>query len=513
MLTGARLRLWRYDGRTLRPFTGSDPGWNPVIPREPGMVASSAGGVWIQTILDAEGFWLEVAGVPESRAAILGPDLAALLGVVFNTERETGELTNELAGRYEEIDLLYAISEILGHTLQFKDAAQTIVREVSDVVGARRASIMVWDEESGRLVTVAARGFSLAEASPVDPEDPNSVAAQVFRQRRIVSFDPNQPALPITADRATRDYRGESFLSIPICYAAPGLGSRCVGVMNLTNRLGGEPFSASDLKLVSAVANQIGAAIENSRLVQQDLHQQRVHRELELAHDLQLKLLPSPAVLQGDAQVAAICRPVDSVGGDFYTFNRLGNQRVGVMLGDVSSHGFSAALVMALVMSAAGIHAGAANTPDETLAALLESLGPDLATTEMFLSVFYGVLDPRNRRLTYANAGHQHAFKLPRDGPPERLPTTAPPLGLASAETIRRNQIPWLPGEDLLCLWTDGLVDTRGEEGGFTEELLLIELGRLRGESPDTIVRSVFELADTFTDHPADDRTLLVLRI
>ncbi len=113
------------------------------MPREPGLVPSNDGGVWLQPILAAEGFWLEVAGVPESRAAILGPDLAALLGVVFNTERETGELTNELAGRYEEIDLLYAISEILGHTLQFKDAAQTIVREVSDVVGARRASIMV----------------------------------------------------------------------------------------------------------------------------------------------------------------------------------------------------------------------------------------------------------------------------------------------------------------------------------------------------------------------------------
>ena len=69
----------------------------------------------------------------------------------------------------------------------------------------------------------------------------------------------------------------------------------------------------------------------------------------ELAHDLQLKLLPSPAVLQGDAEVAARCFPADSVGGDFYTFTRLGRGRVGVMLGDVASHGFSAALVMALV--------------------------------------------------------------------------------------------------------------------------------------------------------------------
>jgi hypothetical protein len=82
------------------------------MPREPGLVPSIDRGVWLQPILAAEGFWREVAGVPESRAAILGPDLAALLGVVFNTERETGELTNELAGLYEEIDLLYAISEI-----------------------------------------------------------------------------------------------------------------------------------------------------------------------------------------------------------------------------------------------------------------------------------------------------------------------------------------------------------------------------------------------------------------
>ena len=145
---------------------------------------------------------------------------------------------------------------------------------------------------------------------------------------------------------------------------------------------------------MGAVANQIGAAVENARLVERDAQQQRLQRELELAHDLQLKLLPSPAVLQGDAEVAARCLPADSVGGDFYTFSRLGRGRVGVMLGDVASHGFSAALVMALVMSAAGIHAATSTTPDETSAALLDSLSTELARTEMHFSVFYGVLDP-----------------------------------------------------------------------------------------------------------------------
>ena len=115
-----------------------------------------------------------MGGIPDERAQLLAPELGSLLGVIFNSERETGELTNELAGRYEEIDLLYAISEILGHTLQLKEAAQTIIREVSDVVGARRASIMVYDEEAGRLVTVAARGFSPDDTKPVDPNDPRS---------------------------------------------------------------------------------------------------------------------------------------------------------------------------------------------------------------------------------------------------------------------------------------------------------------------------------------------------
>jgi sigma-B regulation protein RsbU (phosphoserine phosphatase) len=239
-----------------------------------------------------------------------------------------------------------------------------------------------------------------------------------------------------------------------------------------------------------------------------------LQRELELAHDLQLKLLPSPTVLQGDADVAARCLPADSVGGDFYSFSRLGRGRVGVMLGDVASHGFSAALVMAMVMSAAGIHAGASTTPDETLTALLESLSSELAKTEMHFSVFYGVLDPHAGRLSYANAGHPHAFRIPRAGPPERLESTAPPLGLATVGSIQRRQVPWSMGNDLLVLWTDGLVDARNEEGQpFGEQRLLDCVSKHRRDNPETIVSTVLNDAEAFGARPIDDRTLLILRI
>jgi sigma-B regulation protein RsbU (phosphoserine phosphatase) len=285
-------------------------------------------------------------------------------------------------------------------------------------------------------------------------------------------------------------------------------------VINLTDRIGGDRFTLDDRKLVSAVANQIGAAVENARLLNRDLEQQRLQRELELAHDLQLKLLPSPAVLQGDAEVAARCLPAESVGGDFYTFTRLGRGRVGVMLGDVASHGFSAALVMALVMSAAGIHAAAEVTPDETLTALLDSLSAELAKTEMHFSVFYGVLDPEVGRLSYASAGHPHAFRVPKVGAPERLEATSPPLGLAAHGTIQRRQLVWKRGEDLLVLWTDGLVDARNDsDENYGESRLLDCLTAHRTESPDAIVKAVLEDADAFGVRPIDDRTLLVMRI
>jgi sigma-B regulation protein RsbU (phosphoserine phosphatase) len=507
------VRLWRFDGRGLRVAAGADPGWTPPIPRTGGLVPTPAGPVRLDPVPRVQGYWVETPagepGMKDGAAELVAPIVAAML----DGERQRAFLADELASRYEEIDLLYAISEILGRTTRLDEAAQTIVREVSSVVGARRASIMVYDEPTGMLRTVAARGFSPDQVIPISPEDDVSVAARVFRERRVIAHEPEEEQAEAGEREDGRGYKGRAFLSLPICYAAPGGSTRCVGVINLTDRVGGDRFTMADRKLVTAVANQIGAAVENARLVTRDLRQQRIRRELELAHDLQLKLLPHPSVLQDDARLAARCVPAESVGGDFYTFSRLGRGRVGVMLGDVASHGFSAALIMALVMSAAGIHAGAAVTPDETLAALLESLRTELQTTEMYFTVFYGVLDPVARRLSYANAGHPYAFRVPRTGDPERLEATAPPIGLATPGAIAQRQLPWA-ADDLLCLCTDGLVDARNAAGErFGERRIMDIVLAHRSDPPEQILQAVYAEADGFTAPPVDDRTLLVMRL
>jgi sigma-B regulation protein RsbU (phosphoserine phosphatase) len=498
----ARPRLWRAVGDALVPaYVESDEQRIP-LPREDGPAHTADGGV-IRPLGTGGGLWLET---PPGRE---GDVMHALFSLFLRADRESAHLSEELASRYEEIDLLYSINDILGQTLQLEDAANSIIREVSAVVGAGRASMAVLDAESACLRTVAAMGFDGSVASVIQLDDPVSVAARAVREGEPQIGE----AAPGPGAGRDRGYRGAGFMSVPITYRAPGGAPRCVGVINLTDRISAGRFSATDQKLVTAAANQIGAAIELARMVARQREQQRLQDQLELAHHLQRSLLPSPEVLRGDAEVAVRCVQTEQVGGDFYYFNRLGLGLVGVMVGDVSSHGIPAAIVMAAVMSAAGIHATAGDAPDQALTALGASLAAKFASSDTYLTVFYGILDPINRRLRWASAGHPHAFRLPAEGPPERLEATAAPLGLGT-EAIECRTIPWNAGRDLLCLWTDGLVDAQNEAGErFGEGRLLAALSARRGWIPELIVAGVMAEADGFAPRPEDDRTLLVLRL
>ena len=106
-----------------------------------------------------------------------------MLGTFLGRELEAIDVASELAVRYEEIDLLYTISEILGRTVKLDEAARTIARELADVAGARRASIMIYDEQSQALRLVAGRGLETYDVAPVKVDDTHSIAAKAFRDR------------------------------------------------------------------------------------------------------------------------------------------------------------------------------------------------------------------------------------------------------------------------------------------------------------------------------------------
>ncbi len=451
------------------------------------------------------------AGGPQEAAANA---LRTSLEQLYEYSEEIRFFTYEVSERYEEINLLYSISETLGSLLELQDATRLILSEVCDVMGARRGSLWVHRSPEDRLHLVASVGEDGLDG-PLAADDSTAVTSRVFREGRPLILS-GESFGSLQQEKAESPVLGDSVLSVPIRYTPPTGDPKTVGVINLIGRRRGGRFTASDQKLLAAIASQVGAALENNRLIRESLERERVTREMELAHNLQMKLLPALDTFDTEA-LAARVEPAESVGGDFYHVLRLSSGRMGVMIGDVSSHGFPAALIMALSLSAATIYASEQQSPAQVLNGMGEALSDELESTEMYLTLFYAVVDPERGQMVYANAGHPHAFLLSGDGSRTRLPALDPPMGIAAAGEYHERVIPWDSGSDLLLLFTDGLSDTlvpgSRRQG---EDRLLDEVHRLRGCAARDIVEALFNIehvaADGGVREEADDRTALIFK-
>lgn len=515
--TSCEAAVWRRDrdGAPLKFVAGTgraDP------PRDEWLPGGSAiheelvenGRLLLVSIHAARPAWVVLGPCPAERTELdrylkfLRPVVAQYLQNTLEVEHAA----NELAERYEEINLLYSISEILGRTVSLEDGAATILKEVSETVGAHRGSILVHDHASSSLHVIARIGGEGIAIAPIALDDPCSVSAHVFRSLHSIIVDAGE--MPCDAELA---FRKGAMLTVPILWTAQD-GSEPLGVVNLSERRSGQVFTAGDQKLVTAIASQIGAAIQNARLVRKSLDQQRFQQEMQLAHDLQMKLLPDPAHVAPEAVVAARVVPAEDVGGDFYNLYRLSQGRIGVMIGDVSGHGYQAALIMALTMSASAIHAQGTDDPAEMLRRLHVSVKEELNTTEMFVSALYAVVDREKGELRYGNMGHPHAFIISRAGNVERLVAGGPPLGMLDEAPTSETR-PWDVGGDVLLLFTDGIADARNRDGKRLDEEPVLNCVRdNRTETPARIAERVFALLDEYTgDVPRrDDLTLVVLK-
>lgn len=516
--TGCDAVVWVRDGETgpLKVEAGrtsiAPPAVVELLPPggHPALVETQHGAIYVAAAAGPRRAWVGVGPCVNANvdAARFVSFLAVLVASLQQTRLEVEHAAFELAERYEEINLLYTTSEIFGRTVSLEEAAARILEEIADTVGAGRGALLVHDRVTDTLQVVTAIGFDPKEAVPVSVQDPRSETARVFREQRAVILEP----APDSTE--SEPFRQGSLLSVPILWTNPGHASVPLGVVNLSGRRSGAPFTSGDEKLVSAIATQIGTAIQINRLVRSSLSQQRMQQEMQLANDLQMKLLPKTSHFLPEADIAARVVPAESVGGDFYHLFRLGNGRTGVMIGDVSSHGYRAALIMALVMSAASIHAQTTADPQEMLNAILATIAEELESTEMFVSAFYAVIDPFRRRMRFANAGHPHAFVVTTDGCVERLPAGAPPLGM-SAAVPRTAERTWDPGSELLVLFTDGMTDARDRfDQRFGEESVLEVVRENMTSPPKVIIDQVLARLQQHTGDVLrrDDLTMVIAR-
>ncbi len=462
--------------------------------------------------------------------------LGRLVPFVRRLASERDGAARELVERYQEINLLYAIGELLGGGAAVEDVADTLLYELATTVGATRAVFLLTRRAPMTLAPmtlapVATLGLRDREYVSIALDDPAHIAVRAWRAGGACMEDDASSRLadpliaedggPLLAVAISRPNTGVNVTGqFPVVSSrrvgtpqVESMGATPSGVLVLGGRAHGAPFTAGDRKLAMAVGTQIGVAMHNASLVRAAVERQQLVREMRVAHELQLKLLPKPSVVEPEARAAARVVSAESVGGDFFLLARLDRDRTGVLIGDVSGHGFQAALVMALALSAAAIHVQAAFDPSIALEAVQRSLADELASTEMSLSLCYAVIDSRVGELRFANAGHPHAFRLGADGVCERLSAVVPPIGFSNVP-IDECVMAWRQG-DRLVLFTDGLVDALdARDQRLGEAAMLRALSRMsHAESPDKILAEMFAVVTAHAGETPlrDDQAVVVV--
>jgi serine phosphatase RsbU (regulator of sigma subunit)/anti-sigma regulatory factor (Ser/Thr protein kinase) len=239
-----------------------------------------------------------------------------------------------------------------------------------------------------------------------------------------------------------------------------------IGVLNLGPRLSEQDYSGDDRKLLDNLAAQAAPAVRVGQLVRQQeaevRDRERIEQELRVATLIQQNFLPKELPDLSGWQVAAYYRPAREVGGDFYDFIELDEDKLGIVIGDVTDKGVPAAMVMAATRSVLRASAQRLMAPGEVLERVNELLVPDMPE-KMFVTCFYAVLERQSGKLAFANAGHDVPYLGTPDGEVHELRARGMPLGLMPGMGYEENEITLGPGDTAL-LYSDGLAEAHDPE-------------------------------------------------
>jgi NarL family two-component system response regulator LiaR len=253
--------------------------------------------------------------------------------------------------------------------------------------------------------------------------------------------------------------------------------------------------------------------LEALRLIAED--HRKVGRELAMAGEIQATFLPDVLPAIPGWQVTATLKPARQTAGDFYDLIPLPDGQLGILIADVTDKGMGAALYMALSRTLIRTYAAEyAARPDLVLSAVNERILMDTRAT-LFVTVFYGVLDPDSGTLTYCNAGHNPPYLVStaEEDVVQELSKTGMALGLFEGMTWQQDAVSIAPG-DALVLYTDGIPDAQDGRRMFfgadrLREIALANLGQSAEAMEDALMTEVHKFVGDAP--PSDDITLMVV--
>ncbi|MGA2584793.1 MAG: SpoIIE family protein phosphatase [Tepidisphaeraceae bacterium] len=413
----------------------------------------------------------------------------------------------QLRQRINELTAVYNVTMMLADARNLEKVLQRTVELVSEVMEAQAASLRLIDYERDELVIKAVHNLSreYLDKGPITLSisqiDQVALSPQGYEFVKNLSTDP-RTQYPEEAKREGI----VSMLSVGMRYKG-----KAIGVLRVYTHQE-RRYSQIQIDLLKAVAAQAAAAIENTRLAEESAQAQALERQVQMAAQVQQRMIPqSPPIIAG-IDLASVYVPCYELGGDFYDFIPLQEDNVGLVVADVSGKGVPASLTMAAVRAALRAQVDNVYYLYEVINRINLMVCRDSSVGE-FVTLFYGVLDSRNKRLTYCNAGHPAGLLL-RAGKIIELGSNNMVLGVNKDEKYTQS-VQQLQSGDTLLLYTDGLTDAMNFQQQTFGRQRVIEAFTAGGDTAQAVVDNVLWSMRRFSglSKRTDDVTMIGVKV
>jgi sigma-B regulation protein RsbU (phosphoserine phosphatase) len=417
---------------------------------------------------------------------------------------ENARLYTRVARQAQTLAVLNEIAREVTSILDLDPLLERIGELLRRIIDYQMFSILLVNEREQVLeIQYAVRfGHQVAPAETV-PLDRGLVGTAVRERRLIYAGDVRKDARYYMVNPETR-----SEMAVPLLYKG-----KVIGVLDLEH-VRVNYFNDDHQRTLVTLASQIAVAIENARLYSRVIQQeQRLEHDLDMARDVQLRLLPPTPARKAHAEFATRFLPARTIGGDLYDFLPYDDQRIGIAMGDVSGKAAPAALYAALISGIMRAATSQALSP----AAMLKQLNDSLQERKMdaqYVTMVFAVWNDEKQTLQIANAGAVQPLFC-RGGQVETVQAEGFPLGMFKDVSYEEFTLSTRPG-DAIIFFSDGIVDAVNdkEEMFGNEQLTALVTSQLKNTAQG-MVDAIYQELSAFQGgvERFDDETVIVLKV
>ena len=406
----------------------------------------------------------------------------------------------------EELSILNDLATAIGGTNDPTQIMEIIVKRSLRTVHAEQGVITLIDEEKelDPLSTFVRTMSSSSEHHVIHPNESILGWIMTYQKPLVVNDPANDPRF-----RGTRwDESVRSIMCVPMVAR-----SKLVGTLTIYNKKDASGFTEEDQRLVAILAAQSAQVLENARLHEEERELQQFQEELRLANQIQSKLLPQQMPELAGYDAAGTSSAAHSVGGDFFDFVPIDDGRLCFWVGDVAGKGLPAALTMATVQATLRGNTASTHDVSDVLSRANRFLCAN-TTRNVFVTLFFGILDPKTDVLRYGNAGHNRPLLLKDGRTPETLSHGDLVLG-CSEDVVYEERSVRLTAGDMLVVYSDGINESMNLYREQFGDQRLIEALRAHGSrSSAGIISAVVESVRKHAGRApqTDDLTIVVIR-